>query len=658
MKKSRIATLLSVISASLLASCTNTSSSVTPEEETKKVEIAGAVHEVKVTDRPDRKFINSEGSIKSTDYKIIFDSKNDSTTRAAAYISSNLFNATGAEFVMESEDSFFAHGGTVSGTTKVIIVGCDDLFESAGLTYPEKTRVSGGYYIKNIRNAYYIQSDNAYGYQLGSLSFLKYAAGFDFVSEDTITYSENEISTIPDMEIVECSDFELNTPVNAFTSNTRYGLGYMMQYPFMLPKRDDGRTGIVWHNIFDYVPTAEFIDAHPEWYSTGAHTQLCYSARGNKTEYKAMVEQVAKVVNNTVDANPDRILLNITSNDIGTACECDECIRLKQQDGAYSGQVIRFMNDVDNIMQAHLREVAAQTNTPKRTVHLQFFSYLAYQDAPKVSPEEDPTLKCNDELMVCIAPLHANFTKTFEDEVNEDYARSFIEWNKYVKNIASWLYSTNYHHYMYPYNTYTTMMDIYRFCRQYGAKLMLDEGQRFSANIPCFARLKEYLSAKAMFDVTSSCGYYTDKWFKDYFLEAEPLMREYFEELVGWETRLENDPSTGLGGGVYEEIGSTASFWPKQLLLNWIDKMDEAARAVEKYSATNNALYKVLIKHINIERMFPMFVLCDKHADSYTEAEITALRRQFKALADELGLIEFAEHNGDISIKYNEWGIA
>ncbi|MCQ2742103.1 MAG: DUF4838 domain-containing protein [Bacilli bacterium] len=647
-KKTKFLAVASFLLTICLTGC-NTQQTSVPDEPKKELKVP-AVHDVKIVDRPDRTFTYQDGSTRKTDYKIIYNNTNSFIGKCASFLSKQFYAASGAEFLCQTESEYFKSGGAVTATSRLIILGCEDLFSNAKLVMPEKVNKTSGYYIKNVRHNYYIEAYDSYGYQEATLAFARYTVDYDMIEEDTIVFENKNIDTLPDMEVAEIPDYIGNTPTNNFTAEKRFGIGFDMTYPFMMTSRPDGAKGRNWHNIFDFIPESMFGNEHPYWYSKGAKTQACYSTRGDANEYKALVDQVAKVAIQSLKDNPTQNIMNITSNDIGDACGCEECLRLKEQDGASSGQVIRFMNDVNKIVREEMKKA-------NRNYFLLFFAYLGYQTAPTVEVSVDPTLMCDDEIMVCIAPLHAKYTETFYDSVNEIYAQQFVNWGKYNKNIVAWLYETNYHHYMYPYNTYSTMMDNYRYCRENGAILILNEGQRFSANVPCFGHLKEYLCSKAQFDIYSNFNTYSDKFFRNYYLDASSIMREYFEEMIAWETRLENDPETGLGGGVYEEIGSKASYWPKQLLLNWLGKMDDAAKAVAKYEAIDSSLYKRLIKHINIERLFPMFCLADKHANTYTDAGILSLRKEFKALADELGLIEFAEHDGDISIKYKEWGI-
>ncbi len=134
-------------------------------------------------------------------------------------------------------------------------------------------------------------------------------------------------------------------------------------------------------------------------------------------------------------------------------------------------------------------------------------------------------------------------------------------------------------------------------------------------------------------------------------------MRQYYEEMVSWETYLESKPEIyGLGGGVYQEIGSKAEYWPKQMLVNWLGQMDEAYKAIEKYQTSDPSLYKTLKKHILVESMFPRFALCNLHGNSYSPNELTEMRQSFKKDAESIGMVEHMEHYY-LEAVYSSWGI-
>ncbi len=612
----------------------------------------GTIHQISVQENSLRSFIKGSGDALTSDYKVLYDDADSDVATAASYFSTQIGNASGYFLPLVKRSEFAL---SLNKSSKYIVIGCKDLFYESGKTMPSENLGISGYYISSYGSSLFFVAPHSEGYHMGVLRLLNAICGFDMITEDTVVY-ENKAETLPDIEIVEAPDSQWRNYTNYITDATRYGLGYSLNFEMMRVSRDDGKTGSTVHNIFDYLPKETYLKSNPEWYSDD-QAQLCYTAHGNEESLEKMVEASYKVLKNTVDANPNASIVSFTQADINSSCTCEACTKQKAKDGAVSGALIRFTNKLDDKLQKYLSEKAEKNNEEKREVKVCFFSYHASFEPPTTSVKDDPTLKCNDTVMVFMAPIFANFTKSFYEEENERYAKNIKDWSNYTKNIMSWVYETDYHHYMYPYNTYSSMMETYRFLKQYGTYAIYNEGQRNSNNVTCFGKLKEYLDAKAQIDVNASYSEYTDKFFANYFEDASSIMRNYYEEMRAWETYLEDHPEQyGLGGGVYQEIGSDAAYWPKQLLLRWLDEMNEAEKAIAHYKTSDPAKYSRLHKHILIETLFPRYALCDLHGDTYSPSELLALRKEFKKDGDALGLIEHMEHHY-ITEKYEEWGI-
>lgn len=621
--------------------------------------IENALHNVKVTPSS-RIFVeNANTQNASTQYKIIADSNNSYAIRAATFVSGQLYNATGAQFAMSlynGEEQL-----EVTTESKYIIIGCKGVFEACNLSMPQNDLGPAGYYIRSYGNSVFIEVKMNDGYQMGALAFLRETVGYDMIAHDTVVF-ENGGETLPDMEIIERPDFDYRNMTNYMTDDGKYGMGFNYQSFFTYISQDGGKTDReAVHNIFKYLPTAKYLKSNPKWYSKGSEErlmQLCYTAHGDKDEYELMQQTMLDVMLKCVLNQPDQGVVTVTSADNTYYCDCEECTKVVEKDGSISATIIRFMNDLDDKFQAALTAYAEETHTERRNVQLAFFAYHASYNPPTTTVEEDPTLKCNPDITVFIAPIYAKYVNSFYDEDNRVYADVVRAWSNYTDNIMAWVYETNYHHYMFPYNTYSSMMDTYYFFKQQGANIIYNEGQRWSENITCFGKLKEYLDSKAQFDVTVTYEECKNKFFKNYYGAAGEIMEQYYNELRQWETYLESVRDYGLGGGIYEEIGltTTPQYWPREMLEDWLALMDKAYKSVAYLELENPELYQKLVKHIKIETLFPKYALCTLHESTYTQTELRKLRLDFKAVADELGLVEQKEH-GNISDVYKQWGI-
>ena len=129
----------------------------------------------------------------------------------------------------------------------------------------------------------------------------------------------------------------------------------------------------------------------------------------------------------------------------------------------------------------------------------------------------DDTVILDDNVGVYIAPASANYMHSFYDEVNQAEKEMIESWSALGNLIYMWLYETNFSYYFYPYNSYESMIESYRFCKANNAIFMLSLGQYNANVVTCFGRFKEYLNSKAMFDVNSNYAEIVDGFFTNYF---------------------------------------------------------------------------------------------------------------------------------------------
>ena len=612
-------------------------------------ELTNTLHKVNITPS-NRTFAYVSGGKTVTDYKILVNAASSYALRAANFISQQLSSATDADFTVETHTE--GDGKKIETASKYIVVGCRDLFSECGLKMPEENLGPAGYYIKSYGDSVFMEVKQNDGYQMGTIAFLKAVVGYDMIAHDTVAF-ENKGETLPDLEIIEKPDFDYRNYTNWMTETGRYGMGYGMTHIFTLV--GEKKVGV--HNIFEYLPTEKYLKEHPEWYSGNAtYRQLCYTAHGDAEEYDLMQEAMLDVMMKYILEQPDQGVITVTQEDWAYCCECDECRRVVEKDGSISATIIRYMNDLDDKLNVRLEEYAQQTGTEKREMQIAFFAYHTSYSPPTTPVSEDPTLKCNPDITVFIAPIDAKYGYSFYDDENRVYAEMVKKWSEYTDNLMAWVYETNYHHYMFPYNTYSSMMDTYYFFKQNGANIIYNEGQRWSENVTCFGKLKEYLDSKAQIDVTVSYEYYKDKFFRHYYGDAADTMEQYYNELRQWVIYLESVSDYGLGGGIYEEIGADKRFWPKEMLEGWLKLMDQAYKEISHLEIENPSEYEKLVKHIKIEELFPRFALCTLHEASYTSSEIKEMRSEFKKDADKLGLVEYCER-GYFSDMYKMWGL-
>ena len=661
MKTKKLFILSSLIASTvLMASCNGNSGGpqstgkIVGEEE--RLDFGG-VHKYNITES-NNVLIKNANVNASSDYKIVYD--NDETNKsksikAAQFLQSNFLNSAGVNIPIEEFNG--ADNQKCTSDSHIIYVGCRSVFTDAGLTMPEDNLGLSGYYIKSKDKSLFIEVNTPSGFQTAVISLLKEILGFDYFHDDFIMYNKvknGENVILNNIDIVEVPDFDNRNYVNNGSTEKLYANGYNTANEIFIPVGNN-----TMHNCNNWLPHDTYGGEHPYWYQDSPGQlgyQLCYTAHGDEDELELMLNTCLDVLETHYLQNPGAGNITLTQLDEHGACTCEACKAIENDAGAISATIIKFLNKLDN----KFRE-----KYPDAQLNILFFAYQTTLPAPTKDPTLDPSLKCNEHVFPIIAPIEASFTRSFYDDVNRQYADNFINWSKYTSKFCAWVYECNYKHYMYPYLSYQPMVDTYRFLKEVKTSIMYNEGQRYNTAIPCFGRFKDYIDSKLNFDVRVKYDDLKRTFFDNYYGDGGPFMEELFEKECSWTEYLERTYFNGREGYLYQEIDSREEFWPKPMLEGYLELCDKAFEAIAPLQNTNYSLYKAFYDHINIESMFPRFVLCDKYDYLYSPEDIYNLRIKFKEDCQYLGIQEHCEvhtsyavgEQGWMSEKFTEWGI-
>lgn len=612
--------------------------------------LANTLHEVKITE-VGREFVRDAGTDHATTEYVILSSSQMYQMKAANFIASYMERASGAKFTLQTYDP--ENPVNLTTSSKYIIVGCTELFNACGYEMPDEEKLgASGYYIKSHGDSVFLMAPFTHGYQKAALAFMRAVTGYDMLDSDCVIFESNG-ATLPDLDIVEAPDFAFSNWTNWMPTTQLYAMGYDPQTMMV------SVNGYSMHNCLYVLPVDKYLNPedpanyHPEWYSSNMqYRQLCYTAHGDPEAYELMLQACFEPIRDSIDASPEMDFVTLTQMDAPYCCECDACNAVVAKDGGISATLIRFMNDLEEKIRAHVQE-----NYEKREVVLCFFAYHVSLTPPSTSVEEDPTLKCNDNVCVIIAPIHANYTIGLDEGMNDVYAQGVVEWSKFATKIMSWVYECNYHYYLFPHNTYSAMIDTYYFLKQNNTFYMYNEGQRKNKTVPCFGSFKDYINSKAQFDVTVNYNDLEEKFFTNYFMDAKEPMLDLFDQMTAWMEYLQARPDNNLDGGIYQAL-EDEKYWPKQMVDSWLKLVDEAYLKVEKYKTSDPTLYEQLCRRINTESIFMRYLQCTMFSYTYSVEDLRNIRTKFKEDCISLDIYDFREHNGDMSTLYSQWGIA
>ena len=639
----------------------------------------------------DRVFVKDD----QTDYVIIVGTSDARAQEAAWFLRQQVATATGANMgicVDGDQDCMIDNNGVVNRAlewtpdAKYIVFAHEALENSAGITWRENVDLGySGFMIQSAGDSVFLKVNTFYGYQMVAQAFLKHVIGYEWYSYDTIVYTKDG-STLPTMDIVEKPDFDL-------TWNSGYmAIPNYMASPLTKEEVFTYINGRFTDNSLEYIPLSNY-DAHPDWFAWEAADpilQLCYTAHGNQAEYDAMLHLALEEVKKTLAKYPNAVTLNFTREDYYGHCICDCCTLLKETyNDSLAVTYMFFMNDLDTIVQEYLQEQAELTNQPKRELTVLFSAYRETCAAPvfgedgnytvpRMSYLEDENgnkvnyilrdgevitlpfhrtyengLACNENVGVLYAPIDATFEESFYHEQNKFFKETFEKWGLLSERLYCWIYDTNFTRYVVPYNSYDAIPDTLRFLKDAGGVFLFNQGDRENGIYTGFGTLRTYLTYMLSREVNLDSGVLVNKFFENYFREAAPAMREFYNLLVGHMEQLQVE---------YPKVFYTQKrtnsedpkYWPHATLVNWLDLCDKAFAAIKKYEKSNPELYQSLYKHITAETIFPRYMLCQHYEDCYTFSQLREMRTSFY---EDCRLIHYRYHAESESMKpiFDDW---
>jgi hypothetical protein len=261
-------------------------------------------------------------------------------------------------------------------------------------------------------------------------------------------------------------------------------------------------------------------------------------------------------------------------------------------------------------------------------------------------------LTCRKRLGIFYAASSANYVHSFYEDENAGYSKVVHAWAGITDKMYFWIYQLNFNNFLYPYNSFDSLAENMRYFKSVGGTYMYNQGTWYNPNNSGFCKLRDYLGSKLMFNVNLNYEDLVDKYFKYYFGEAEPYMREFFDTVQA----NSRDKESTITGSVFSSTIKDSSVWPEGMINSFMDLIDQSYAAIESHKEINTVEYEALQKHILIESLFPRFSLCTTYASSYTDSELLAMRLAFKADFTTLKNTADVEWY-TIQDRYDEWGI-
>lgn len=600
----------------------------------------GGVHNYEITQTDG--YIANNGL---TDYSIVI--KNDATTLetfAAEELQMLLKEATGAvlPILVDQGIQFTAQSNYIS-------LGNNLIASQAGVEAKEQLVKKQGFIIKTVGKSIFISGAYAEGTLFGVYGWLEKELNFDCFANKYYTIDKVDSLTFKNYEAIDVPDMAVRNAENDFITNDAPTM-YRMRYTNRSAKNlFIGIQGV--HTIFHFLPKENYPEKLSKWYSSDG-TQLCYTARGDKSEYNALKNEFFSVMKEEFKKNTQGYIFNIGQEDKFTWCGCQGCLDVINQYGAESATEIIFCNELAQMMRDWMETDEGKPYA--RDFKIMFLAYQRSLEAPKKG-----NLKCDPNVMVCFAADNMDYFNDIYSESNKAFYEAFKGWVGISDVMNVYTYQCNYEYFLVPFDSFNGLQKFYQFSASLNTHWFLDHGQgNQRAGATGWAVLKNYLCSKLSWDVNADVDQLTKKFFHGFYGEVSEDMYSVYSSFRGFSKYLIEEGNIARLGSIFSMI-EKAEFWPKTLLLSWYETIQEALEKIKYLRFTDINKYNELYSHIVMERVSVQYLLVQLYQEELSPDFVKQLKYDCKADCQLVGIDKTAENSAKtVMALWQNWGIA
>lgn len=556
---------------------------------------------------------------------------------------------------------------SVDSTSKLIILGETVAAENAEVSAYKNDYGARGFVVKQIDSNVYIVGGDTMGTLYGVYEFLHYQFGFEPYADDEIALEKG----VKNKKLMKLDLDEIPDIAHIQSSHGYWGRateGHRMRFNHFNEVFVNA-TGQPWHNSLEYAPPSIYNNPsdpenyHPAWY-TESGLQYHYTAHGDEEELQALADVIYDRIIFFIERDfaqgkyyeqigfmAEDYVNTFAQDDVYTrfdettnaeynkdySAENDSVLKMKEQyGGAYAAaMLIKFINPIQERVTQYMLE-----NHDGRKMQITIFAYLDTQTPPVVSDSEGNYVPIDNEVVlhsdanILVAPIWGDYIRDYEDTA----VKAIIEgWKVIASNLSFWYYDYYFSttSIVYLDSTYS-LQSYFKASYDANATWVFIEGNNGPESYSVFKNLRAYLISKLGWEVDADVHKLVDDFFVNYYKEAAPYMKQYFDELTTYCAYLK---ATTNISGVTGSVGvNDAKFWNKGAVLGWMELIDKAYEAIEPIKNSDVELYNKLYNRILCESLSPRYILLQFYANAvYTDEGFIEELNQWKADAKQLG---------------------
>ena len=579
---------------------------------------------------------------------------------AAKELCNAFYRATGIELPCVFEDDKKAHE-----FKNTIQIGQTQKLAQAKIDLTNGGAGESGYVIKTADNTVYICGFGGSGTVFGVYEFLHQQFGYEAYALEEIDYGtikENE--HLKDINRRDIPDFPYRQGFGKYFNSTRGAQLLRFNTYDEAFVRDSHQP---WHNTFRMLPPKVYNNPekpetyHPKWYVKPdiqeGENQISVTANGDEEELNALRDTIFQKMTEYIEqsfANGKYCqLIGFMQEDNGLWTEGESMQPFVDKYGkaAPAASLIYFLNPIAKRLRQYMKE-----KYNGRPMYIVTFAYWQTIEAPvklvdgKYEPIDD-SVKLEDGLSIFYAPTDAEFTLPFTHEKNKFFKETLDKWHSLSENISLWIYSMYCRRFFIFYDNFDAMQFNLRFFKKYKPYYLFNESQVNFGNFSFYA-LKEYVTAKLMWNTEEDLELLYKNFFKNYYKAVADDMFQMFKDTKAYQYKIveEKNFPRRIFDFIFEK-----EYWPLEILDEFIAKTQAMIEKIKPISLTNPYKYNLLKERILSEGIGYRYLKQHFYPESYgDEMQLREAREEFRQDCAILRLTA-AACGEPLSWTFNDW---
>jgi hypothetical protein len=334
------------------------------------------------------------------------------------------------------------------------------------------------------------------------------------------------------------------------------------------------------HTFNQLVPPEVYFKDHPEYFALRdgkrLPTQLCLS---NPEVVKLVIQNLRR----EIAKNPSAKYWSVSQNDNRQYCMCDQCRALDEKEGAHSGTMINFVNQVAREFPDHM------------------ISTLAYEYTRKAPATIRPEKNVN--IMLCSIEVRRDvpIART-DDSMCVSFVRDVSDWGKIASDIIIWDYVIQFNNLVSPFPNLQVLQPNLQFFVRNGVTAMFEQGNREVGGE--FAELRSYLIAKLLWNPDANADSIMNDFLSGYYGAAGKCVRQYIDEMK--DALLSSKQPLKIFGS---PIMASDSYLTPALIERYMKIFDDAERSVVSDP--------VILERVRIARQPLLFAIMEQSKKNF-----------------------------------------